>query len=109
MIVGLISTFFTILPLERTAAAAAATAAASASTAPLIDSSLLPSAPVAVDTLLLWDSTASPGSWADVGKLLETHAWRMFLLPSHLSSKAASKRLPMLTVNTIHNKGTSKL
>lgn len=32
------------LPFERTAAAAAATAAARASTAPLIDSSLLPSA-----------------------------------------------------------------
>lgn len=80
------------LPLERTTAAAAATAAARASTAPLIDSSLFPRAPLFVPApLFSCESVASPGSWADTGKLLDTQAWRMFLLPSHLSCKAVSK------------------
>jgi len=63
----------TAASLERTAAAAAATAAARASTAPLMDSSLLPSGPLAAP-LLNWDSAISPGSCADTGKLLDTQA-----------------------------------
>ena len=86
--------------MERTAAAAAATAAASASTAPLMDSNLVPM-PEEFVLPLACVSGVSLGSWADVGRHIETHAWRRFLFPSHFSSSTASTNLLAFSVNVL--------